>query len=448
MREDKILYNYRKQVDELLDDQSGKYSLSELNQEELNEIWQEISTEMDIGEVWDYISSDLDIEMPLNSGSGMIIKSIALVLVILMGVIPGEKSIPDSGNNQADILFETWQNEQPAELIFRNDRRNSGKENQVKKDISPVFRSPSDKSEDLIIPVTEIKEKTSIMQETSIPVSDVIVSQVISASKMSDSNLPISTDRTPIEKFNIPPGLFSDHQENIYVPSGKDLDSLKINDHSLTSGFPLPLINRGRISVGLITLYKNTWLLNQETWDGFKSESLHSTEIVFFPDVGLNLNYSFNNNWLLQAEGYFYSNTGQEYFEYIYGHYAKKIITLRYSTIALSVKYKITGRNGYLQRSSINLLAGGYLSVLHNADQTINTEIENIRSQYEKFDLGVRLGSEIELHISDHLSLAPGLIMSLGIPNIYKGDNNIPGYLRRTHNGSAGFHLTFYYHFD
>ena len=36
-------------------------------------------------------------------------------------------------------------------------------------------------------------------------------------------------------------------------------------------------------------------------------------------------------------------------------------------------------------------LAGGYLSALHYANQEINTNIENIGSQYERFDFGVRL---------------------------------------------------------
>jgi hypothetical protein len=169
---------------------------------------------------------------------------------------------------------------------------------------------------------------------------------------------------------------------------------------------------------------------------------------VFFPDVGLSLSYSLNKTWLLQVDGFLSSNTGQEYLDYIYGHYSRKKITLNYSTIALSVKHKFTGSVNFMPRSSINVLAGGYVSFLHYAYQKINTDVENIGSQYGKFDFGVRLGGEFELQIFDQLSLAPGLFLSIGIPNIYKGDGYIPGYLRRTHNGSAEFHLTFYYHFD
>jgi hypothetical protein len=445
---DKISDNYSKQVDELLDNQSGLNLFDPLNQEELDEIWKEISTEMDIGEVWNNISSDLDTVMPVDSGSGIIFKSIAVVLIILIGMIPVKKAILDSGISQPDILTENKQNEQPAELVAKNKPGDSSKGEQVKGDILSALRSSLDKSEVGNKPTPAERNITVLAQGTPMPVSNVADSKILSASGMADSNLVVSRDKISIEISNIPPALFPDGLKKIKLLSKTDFNSLKINDNSSTAGSSLPLIDRGRISGGLITLFKNTWLLNHETFDGFKSESLTTTEIVFHPDVGLSLSYSLNKNWLLQADGFFFSNTGQEYLGYYDGHYGRKKTTLRYSTIALSVKNKFSDINRFIPRSSINLLAGGYLSVLQYANQEKNTVLENIRSQYGKFDFGVRLGGEFELQIFDQLSIAPGLFLSIGIPNIYKGNSNIPGYLRRTHNGSAEFHLAFYFHSD
>ncbi len=143
---DKISDNYRKQVDELLDNQSGTDLVKPLNQEELDEIWEEISTEMDIGEVWNDISSDLDIVMPVDSGSGIIVKSIAAVLIILIGMIPVKISMLDSGFSQPDISIENKQNEQSAELIIKNKTGDPNIGDQVKGDISPAASgSSSDK---------------------------------------------------------------------------------------------------------------------------------------------------------------------------------------------------------------------------------------------------------------------------------------------------------------
>jgi hypothetical protein len=403
---------------------------------------------MDIDEVWNDISSDLDVIMPVDSGSGIIVKSIALVLIILIGLIPAKKAILDSGINQPDILIGNKQKEQSTELTTKNKHWDSNIGKQVKGDISQALRNSFDNSEDGIKPALAERNRTGLTQETPVPVSNEIVSMVLAASEMSDSNLVVSQDKIQIERSDIPPAPFPDDLRKLKLFSNTDFDSLKISDNSTTDGFPLPLIDRGRISGGITTLFKNTWLLNHETYNGLNSESLNTTEVVFFPDVGLSLSYSFNKTWLLQADGLLSSNTGQEYLEYIYGCYSRKKITLNYLTITLSVKHKFTVSRHFIPRSSINVLAGGYISFLHYAYQKINTDLDNIESQYEKSDFGARLGGEFELEIFNQLSLAPGLFLSLGVPNIYKGTSNIPGYLRKTHNGSAEFQLAFYYHFD
>ena len=445
-KKDKISDNYRKQVDDLLDDQSGFNFNNPLNQEELDEMWEEISTEMDMDEVWNGISSDLDVVMPVDSGYSLVVKSIAVVLIILFGMIPVQKILLDSHNDQPDKFIEKKQNEQPAEMTAKNKPGDPNAGEPVKGDLSSALRSSFDKNEDSNKPTPAESNRTALTQGTPIPVNNEIVSKVLAASGMTDSNLVVFPDNIPIEKSGIPPALFHYDLKKIKLFSKTDFDSLKINDNPSIAGSSFPLTERGKISAGLITLVKNTWLLNHETFDGFKSESLTTTEIVFHPDVGLSLNYSLNKNWLLQADVFFSSNIGQEYLKYIYGHYSRKKITLNYSTMDLSVKHKFTGSGNFIPRSSINVFAGSYISFLHYAYQKINTDLENIGSQYGKFDFGIRLGGEFELQIFNQLSIAPGLFLSIGIPNIYKGTGNIPGYFRQTHNGSAEFHLAFYLH--
>jgi len=62
---DKISDIYRAQVDELLDNQSDLDLYEPLDPDEMNEIWVEISSGIDITETWSKISSDLDILMPV-----------------------------------------------------------------------------------------------------------------------------------------------------------------------------------------------------------------------------------------------------------------------------------------------------------------------------------------------------------------------------------------------
>jgi hypothetical protein len=447
--EDNISEKYRKQVDKILDSQSDHNSFNPLSQEELDEIWEKLSVEMDIDEVWNEISSDLDIAMPVDphSGSGIIFKSFAAVLIILIGMIPVNKKILDSGISRMDILFENKQNEQSPELIATHKSLDTNTGEQPKDGITEESGISLDKSEDIIKLTSAERNRTDLKQGTPIPAGNVVVSRDSASSGKADSNLVISKDKNPIEESAIPPALLPDEMEKIEIISKNDFDNLKIFDNHSTTGFSLASNERGKVSAGLITLFKNTWLLNKETLDGLKSESLTTSEMVYFPDVGLSLNYSLNKNWLLQADGFFSSNTGQEYHGYYYGHYTRKEITLNYSAIDLYVKYKFTRSGNFIPRSSINVFAGGYISFLHYASQKINTNLEDIGSQFEKYDLGVMFGSEFELQVFDRLSIAPGLFLSLGIPNIYKGTFGIPGYSRSTRNGSAELHLAIYYHF-
>ena len=133
--------NYRKQVDNFTDNQSGLNSYDPLNQDELDEIWEEISTEMDMDVVWDGISADLDVVMPVDSGHSIIFKSIAVVLIILFGMIPVQKILLDSHDEQPDKFIEKKQNEQPAELIYKNKPGDSTTGDMVKGDISPALSS-------------------------------------------------------------------------------------------------------------------------------------------------------------------------------------------------------------------------------------------------------------------------------------------------------------------
>jgi hypothetical protein len=436
---DKISDNYRKEIDKLLVNQSDEDLYNPLNQAELDEIWEEISTEMDIEEVWKNILSELDIARPLDSGSDLIMRVLAAVLIILVGLIPVKKAIIDSGIGQTDISIETRHNEQSAASSIKNKGEDSSTGEQKKGDLSPALRSSLDKRGDAHKLIPAAGSRTGATQEIPMPLSYEAISGVLTVTETADSSLVVSLDKIPTRKSGISPALFPDDL--------KKINELSKTDFS-TSGSSLPLTDNKRISLGFIISFRNTWLLNYETLNGFKSESLNTTEIVFFPEVGLSMNYSLNNSWLLQADGFFSSNTGQEYLDYIYGVYSRKKITLNYSTIAPSIKHKFMISSNYNPRSSINVFAGGYFSVLHYAYQEVNSDRKSIGSQYRKFDFGVRLGGEYELQISDQLSLVPGLFLSIGIPNIYKGNDYVPGYFRRTHNGRVGFHIAAYYHFD
>ncbi|MBN1132174.1 MAG: hypothetical protein JXA39_03795 [Bacteroidales bacterium] len=436
---------YHKRVDEFLDNQSSLNLSDPLSQGEQDEIWEEISSEMDIGEIWNSISSNLDRLMPLSPDYGFIFKSFAVVLIFALALIPVKKEILNSGIVQEVFLNHHEQVENTSESIIYNKPEVPDPQERVNAESQSLSVLGSGKEEDDPNRIPSGDNRMGKVYRTPVIEEEGFISGMTCTEEEVDVNIPVPQEEIQFEKPGISFDLLKDLPEHIEILTEINLNDSGLKSIMATTGISIPSINQGRISVGLITMVKNTWLLNRETFNGLNAESLNTTLVVFSPDVGLSLNYSLNNYWKLQADGFYYSNTGQEYMQYIYGHYSRKNITLTYSKIALSAKYKLAGKKGVMGRPSVNLVAGSYLSLLHHASQKITDDLENIESHYRKFDYGLRIGSELSLHLFDHFSLVPGLFLSIGIPNIYKGDGYIPGYFRKTHNANAGFQLVFYY---
>ena len=423
-KDNKIPGENSRKADSIFNNRSGSDQYSFLSQEEIDQMWKEISSDLEIEELWGRISDDLDVVMPVRYGYSIILKSIAALIIILIGLVPVlRKAVNEIDESHPGIADMIYQSEQVTEMNLIDSEDGIRTQYAENKAIIQKWEEKTDNDyryhPGVIIPQIQFHPDLVITTEEKIP-----------EDKIGELSLPY---------FD---------QELTGVIIEKDRDSLK-RTKSPSSGRNLTLLNEsGRISAGLSMSFKNTWLLNNETFEGLRPASLNRTRIVFFPDIGINLNYSFNTNWQLQADAFFYSVTGQKYNKYESGHYISKEITLRYSTLAISARRRFPGGAWFPSGTTFGAQAGIYLSVLQQADLRKDLEIKDIGSQFQGFDIGLRLGGEIELPLTKNLSVAPGISLSLGFPNIYNDNDKIPGYLKRTRNGSEGFCFSFYYHFN
>jgi len=445
---DKISEKYLEEVNRLSNGHPDSPGVASLQQEEMDKIWKEISDELDIEEIWSKISSDLDVITPPDHNRRILFKGCAILLLLVAGLIPVKKAIPDTGFSRPEIPVKINPEKKLTGHVSADEAADPWLSTGTRwYPTVGSLQEPHAIQQASIISPAEKHERVADIPVTGQPENKEIIG--ISITSVTDAKkLSVSPEEASVSRPDILPVMASAAPGEKEMALSIDPDLLKAERPPATAGRLPPSSDIRRFSGGLVTSFKNTWLLNQETFNGLRSESLNTTEIVVFPDAGLSLGYSLTGKWLLQADAFLYSNTGQEYYEYIYGHYSKKRIVLRYSTVALSVKYKTGRKASYANRSSINILAGCYLSFLHSADQKINADIERIKSDYRNGDLGVRLGSELELNLGNNLSVAPGLALTLGITNICRDDGEMPAYLRRTHNGSVVLQLSFYYHFD
>jgi len=443
---DNIEEIYREQVERFTEDQPETGSRSSLLPEELDEIWEDVSSGLDIGNFWLQISSGLDKNLPPHHGPGFFQKCCAAIILILSVLIYVEKTVTEPDAIKQETLTEKNGTEPPGNSITERycDETTGDSDSQqsylpsasadiIEKNTNGARSDHSKKTPVRSHPNTNPARELQLTSAAPVPEEDQLACLF--------GTYPV--DRTWNQS------LYSSVNPEIQVIIYREDNGSLKTGRSVVTGNPVQIQDKaGRFYGGVITTFKNTWLLTQETFNGLRPESLNTTEFVVFPDAGLSLGYVFTDNWSAQAEAFLYSSTGQKYHDYIFGRYGRKKIVLRYSTLAFRTRYKITGKGYIPNRSSFSFTAGSYLSFLHNADQVINKEVSKVKSDYSRFDFGIMLGGEFELNLNEYLSVAPGLNLTLGLTNIYKGNGNTEGNLGRTHNGSAGFQLSIYYHFE
>lgn len=441
---EKISAIYRNHVTRIVNSLDPSDNTGSLRPDETDDVWEEICARLDIEEVWVKISAGLKTVVPPSHGPGFFHKCSAALLLILAVIVNFEKPGPD----------DTPQGPETAAFISNSDPRSglTGQNIGENRPVTTGFPGYITASVQKTVKEAETREKLIRIEN-----KDKIRSAGMSEEKPGKGQVAVSAlpDRQSEKPLPVTLAATNDTSGESTIPFSNTPEVRKLTIPSYSSGlrgletseslYSIPqCIYSSKFTGGFITSFRNTWLLNRETLDGLRSESLSTTEIVVFPDAGLSFNYLLNKRLSLQADAFLYSGTGQGYQEYIFGRYSRKKIVLRYSTIVLSVKYTTADGGNISDRSSINLSAGGYISFLHNADQRINTDIRKVSSCYRKIDFGTRLSGELELHLSKYFSVAPGLNLTFGLTNIYKGTDQIPGYMRRTHNASAGLQLSFY----
>lgn len=282
-KKDKISDEYRKNIDALINDQSSFNPAESLDQFEENGMWEEISTEIEINEVWRNISSGLDNLAPFYPVNGLIVKSVAIVLIILSGTVPVQKSLLISNTSYPDLFNGIEMNDKVITSEISDNYYDSGTLVKITNDSPIELINSYTVSEIAITSIPEKKNVSDLIPDlpTSVPVGS--LNGLFPESELIYSNDLSINDEITAEIPAIPSKLNTGSAINIESLYGSEFRNLRINNNSYIGGYRFASINRGRVSGGLITSFKNTWLLNQETYDGLKSESLRTTKIVFFP---------------------------------------------------------------------------------------------------------------------------------------------------------------------
>ena len=193
---------------------------------------------------------------------------------------------------------------------------------------------------------------------------------------------------------------------------------------------------------GLTGHVSNTWLVNNKTLQGLKSDDLTASLPSFGYNIGLIAGKSINRNLDLQAEGYIVSLTRQSYNEYLNGHYINNMMQFSYARIALS------GRWFFIDHNNHALLFGAYTGFLKNARQVLNGQSVSLNDEYHATDYGIIAGYEYFHPLGNNLLLGTGFQTKIGLNNIFAGNEIIPDYLNNTRNASLNLIISLRYNLN
>jgi len=428
MEEKDFIELYRKAVEQDAEESNDL----QLKDNEIEEVWGNVSDELDIDEVWRNITDILDKGKRRKTVGIIISWSAAAVILALFGLflIVNESQVEELSNK----ISSTKEAIRPSNTRKSITQEKSNTSNNIKeKTIEPQVGAISNQ-----LASTPIKNIFSKDQ----PIADTLSNLL--AKKKAIKDIRIEKINNNLQDSSIEMIKFLSSEEIIF----SSINIATLSYSALANNYPIVNDTKhffnNRFSIGFTNVLKNTWLINRETLEGLNPKDLKTTSAKFFPDFGVNVKYSGSKKWSAEGSVFISSNIGQSYNEYIYGEYSQKEIVLRYTTIDFSVKCTYYKPKSF-PYINLNSTMGIYFSKLQSARLAINNQKQNISNQYLNIDYGLVIGQEVEINLFDRISLAPGLYFRIGIPNIIRSQSAITSSVSNSRNGSLDFKLSIYY---
>lgn len=400
-------------------------------------LWTDISRKLVVEEAWDNIAATLEKDTKKKGFWYFGLRAAAVAAIISFGVLslwllnPGESEprLAEETQITAPPPADTGSTE-PADdqQPFTGDTR----------------RQATELAE---LPVTIISEPEDTQPVTE--TEDLIIPQQISSSEEEYTPALAYIPETLIPR-PLQTGMFGNEYSALQSSSEKpiqiDLDDLNLSDGIATYAFSNRNTPPGSFSLGITTAIKNTWLINNETFEGFDRLNHNRTDLKFYPDIGINLHYQHTQRWGLETGLFFSSSTGQTYRQYIHGKFTHRSISLNYLQWEFMASHT-TGNRMFQNTGTVRLksMLGFYTSVMNSATEIIENDQFDVKPLYSGLDYGLVLGQYLQWHPIRRVVFSPGVHVKWGLSDIYRGGNDLPLHFGNTYNRSIEFRLNVYY---
>ena len=390
--------------------------LSQVNEDVDLSLWENIQDRLDLIETWDNIAYELDKQLPVtrNTKPSIFLKTAvtiaAMFLLIFIPVKQLREQNPEPSYSLSNFSL-------PG--VIEEDSRITGYPVQV--DGEEIIHA------DVLIQTDDRIGKYLLMAKSK-PGVDIL------------HEIPEINDRNNSKDF-IPEIMYGQINYDEFIvsapvsePSSDEIQPLALSTLQRQTKEALFTL----VDAGLLYSYKNTWLLNYETFNGLNPQKLGNTLMTFRKDIGFSSTWAIRGKPVLGIEFLWNSGNGQKYQQYIDASYVVRDINLQYwrlQALYISDFKKFPGQP----------LFGAYFAGLNKGMESLGNLSSVVREYYRDIDYGLVIGHQFNIRFQNRIIITPGLRLSFNLVNLFEGDENLPSQFKKTRNFTAGFNLGFSY---
>ena len=365
--------------------------------------WDEMHDRLDLETVWHNLNDYLNYRSRVS-----IINVIAVLLVIIglwmpFSIVDEQLSIPSKTVTEVGIDQSTEDEalNSSDNLIFENE---DPQENQVVNELGVVVNKQ---------PENEIaEENNSVNAKDDL---DQIANIRTEQTDQMNTNIARVDENKPLTEIDY----------LAYLPLSKT--SLIAADYSVNPSFPeidlIKLTNERKpsFSVGLVGSVDNTWILNEDTKDGFRKNSLVINNPGFTVNYGLNAQWIGKSGLILKSNLFLKSTIVQSNQKYFKGDQVNLITESDSYRMSFLAGY--SARLGSSHRQYLNASGGLYVSYLKNALVKKDSYITQTETSFNRFNSGFEL-ELIHGFKFGSFNAGYGLISDIGFTDIVRTENS------------------------
>ncbi|MGM0579119.1 MAG: hypothetical protein ACQETL_00460 [Bacteroidota bacterium] len=414
-----------------------------------DEAWSNISQNLDIEDSWQNIDKELDIDTvwnrldhQLNEAAKMRtyekISYVPIVaLLLLLSWLGLKNEIYDEPINDNQPIAQNVISEDKADSnktnTFNLEKPDNAQKPEIVKENSEKESENLDKKQELVKSIikTTQKEKIQINNENKAELQPKNIS--------SSDDITPELNKTSLKYLNSIPAVLNINFDSL---NRRAPELITFSKDSVAEETDMMIWYYG---IGLSA--NRTWLNDNRLKRASEGSSLYnaiaSNNLSFKINASLNL----NQNWAIQSDITVLGNIGQSYGEYINGKYKEGNINVNYNGLQIGLKRNLPSLFGTANLLNKQIIAGGYANHIYEVTQNENIFISNENNQlnisglYKNWDFGIWGGIEMFYRLNGNYLLGTALHYKYGLNNIYKGDNEIPAYLRETNTSELSLSL-------